>query len=380
MSFFTGKKLLLLGLIVSLLAAVPLTVYFLQQEQKTQTKAAPATTLSFTPSSTQSAPLQKKVGDTFSLDVNIDPGNNKNQVSFVSLVITYDTTKLATASGTCQQAICPDTTKFPATLEGPIYGNGTITITLSVGADPTNVIQNPAKVAAVTFKALLETGASPMQVAFDNRTQALSISSTDQPSENVLVSKIPAFIAIAPGTTPTVTPGPTTAALAPTCDSLNIDRGTSGAAPFSITFTVNGSDANAIIDKVTFDFGDGPVEDVTTGGGIGTKQVSLQKAHTYANAATYKATAKLTNSANVVSAPNTKCEQTITVTGGAGGPTATPSATNVPAAPTETPIPTPTEIVAQPTVVDTGPGDIVLGIGAVGAVLAIVGAIIFFAL
>ncbi|MBI4079397.1 MAG: hypothetical protein HY429_03820 [Candidatus Levybacteria bacterium] len=379
MSLFSGKKLLLLGFIVSLLVAVPLTVYFLQQEQKTQSRAAPATTLAFIPSSSQNNPLQKKVGDTFSLDIQVDPGANKNQVSFISLVIKYDATKLATASGSCSEALCPDTTTFPATLEGHIYTSGGITMTLSVGADPTSVVQEPKKVATVTFKGLAETGTTPTQVTFDSQTQVLSIAESDLPSENVLLpsGRTAAFIAIGAGPSPTA--GPTTSAQAPTCDSLNVDRTTSGSAPFSITFTVNGSDAVGTIQKVTFDYGDGPLEDVTTGGGIGTNKVSLQKAHTFINAGTYKATAKLTNNANVVNAPNTKCEQTITVTGGAGGQTATPSATTVPTA-TPTEVPTPTEVAVQPTIEPTGPEDIVLGVGIAGIALVLIGAILLLAL
>lgn len=382
MSFFTGKKLLLLGLIVSLLAAVPLTVFFLQQRTKPDAGAAPATTLSFTPPSTQNSPIQKKVDEPFSVDVNVDPGANKNQVSFISLIVTYDATKLATSSAgsPCQDAVCPNAVKFPAVLEGPTYGNGTITITLSVGADPTSVVQTPEKVATITFKGLTTTGTTPTQIGFGTQTQVLSIAESDLPSENVLVlsSSTPSFVALSPST---ATPAPTSTTNAPACESLNIDRTTSGTAPFSITFTVNGTDGNGTIQKATFDFGDGPVVDETTGGGIGTKTVSLQKAHTYNNAGTYKATVKLTDDTNAVSNPTTSCEQTITVTGGTGQPSVgTPSATPLPTdIPTDTPTPIPTDT-PIPTLPPPGPTDALFGIGAVGIILTIIGAALFFAL
>ncbi len=355
-----GKKLFLLGFVVVLLVGIPLTVYLLQQNQEVRTRAEKSTILTFSPDSTQAAPIQKNVGDSIPLDITVDPG--KNLVSFVKLEIQYDPEILTTDSANAFQA---NTTAFPSVLEGPIYTPGKIAVTLSVGPDPTKAIQTKVKAATVTFKALKNTPAgSPTQVSYgiSPKTQILSIGSNDQASEDVLSSATPAIIAIGGGTVisptdtlptsaipitevpsavptspidiPTATPvpvypteipaaTPTTAPTgggnpgtpntAPVCNSLVADRATNGTAPFSVTFTANGSDTDGTIGKVTVNFGDGQQSDMTSSGGIGTASINVQTSHTYNNPGTYQATAILTDSSNGISSPNENCRQVITV-------------------------------------------------------------------
>jgi len=387
MNFFEGKKLILVGIIVVLLAAIPLTVFFLQQTQETRSRAQKATTLYFsTPGQTTStASQQKTVGDTVPLDIVMDPGTN--QVSFVKMSISYDATKLSTESGGIKQ----NDATFPSVLEGPVYTDGTISMTLSIGADPTKIVQTPSKIATLTFKAKAPTDSTPTSVKFvDGETQVLSVASSDEPSENVLASTKPISIAIAPGSgaTPSVSPSPTTvtapttaqtANTNPTCSSLTLDRTPSGTAPFAVSFTANGTDADGTISKVTFNFGDGPVQDVTQSGGVGTKNVNAQISHTYNNPGTYQASVILTDNQGGVSG-NT-CVQTITVTakptvaaGGEGTNPQPPAATTAPVAPT-----TPDQGL-KPTLAPPGPGDTILQVGVIGTILSILGALTFFAL
>lgn len=352
-----GKKLFLIGFLVVLLVGIPLTVYLLQQNQEVRSRAEKSTILTFAPDSTQAAPMQKNVGDTVSLDVTVDPG--KNLVSFVKLEIQYDPDYLATDSATAFQA---NTTAFPSVLEGPVYTPGKIDVTLSVGPDPTKAIQQKVKAATVTFKALKNTPAgTPTMVSYgvSPKTQILSTGPNDQYSEDVLSSTAPAIIAIGgsvvsptdqpiptgtiapttevptavpttalptdvPTAVPTATPAPTGTGGGgvpnnlPVCNSLTVDRGASGNAPFSITFAANGSDTDGTINKVTFNFGDGQQSDVTSSGGIGTASVNTQASHTYNNPGTYQATAILTDSSNGVSTPNDNCKQVITVNTASG--------------------------------------------------------------
>lgn len=372
MSFFSGKKIFLLGFILVLLVAIPLTVYFVQQQQEVRTRAQKSTTLSFTPSSASTT-----VGKTVSLDISMNPG--QNQVSFAKLHITYDASKLATSSSgaSCGDAICPNSSAFPSVLEGPVYSDGSINITLSVGADPTKVVQTTTKVATVTFEALSQTDQAATQVLFGNQTQVLSAAAADQASENVLSTTNPALITIGAGIAPTTaatTPTPTTRIGAqttpgpnkpPICTSLTVDRAATGSAPFSIAFTANGNDPDGTIQKVTFNFGDGPVQDVLQAGGIGTNSVSVQISHTYNNPGTFQASAVLTDSGGATSNP-TACTQTIAVAA------ATPTVPVGGQAPTNSPTPTPTII--------PGPGDTLIGIGALGLILTVVGGLLFFAL
>lgn len=388
------KKLILLGFVVVLLVAIPLTVYLVQQQQKTKTGAQPATTLKFIPSTTNA-----KVGDTINVDINVDP-SNINQVTFLKVAVKYDPAKLSTSQTDVTinswQTSSGSTFK-PTVLAGPTVDNtaGTITFTLSTGNTPQNVITAPTRVATVNFKALATTGSTPTQVSFGAapQTDVRSLGTSDQYSEPVLSSAPPIAINIAdltasptpsitpsvsptvtPSATPTVSPSPTAvvtaAPEAPVCSSLTLDRSATGTAPYAITFTVNGSSTVSNITKVTFDFGDGQNQDLTQTGGIGTQTVSAVTSHTYSTAGNYTATATLTDS-NGNASVATNCTQAITISD-AGTVTATPTVA-ITAQPT-------LEASATPTLAPTGPGNTVITVGALGAILSVLGLVILFAL
>lgn len=205
----SGKRLLLIGFIVALLFAIPLTLYVLKQRSNTQSHAEAATTLSFLPTSTLNAPISANVGDSIPLQVYVDPGVNANLVSIVKLEISYDPTKLQ-PNGT--SAFIPNYDVFPTILEGPIYSTGKISVTLSIGTDTTKAIQTPTNAGTITFTALATTDPSaPATVSYvttaKTDTEIFSIGSNDQSSENVLSTSTPAYISIGVGsTTPTPTP------------------------------------------------------------------------------------------------------------------------------------------------------------------------------
>ncbi len=282
MSFFSGKKLLLLGFLAVLLAVIPLTVYFLQtQTTSTQSQATPATKIYFAlpgELTELTTPVQKAVNDEVKLDIIINPSTN--QVIASTLFITFDATKLQLNGDKLKYTgieNASQTEGFNSVLAGPTYTDSTATITLTVGVDVTKIIKSTQKIATITFKALAPT--ADTKVSFD--LEKTNVTSSVDPEVNVLTSAPPATIVIAGGNTvlptntpvpgtPTNTPVPgvptTTGAQnqVPVCTALNIDRATSGSAPFSITFTANANDPDNTINKVTFDFGDGPVQDVTT--------------------------------------------------------------------------------------------------------------------
>ncbi len=390
MSFFTGKKLLLLGFLAVLLAVIPLTVFFLQSQTKTKSHAEKATTLFFAlPGQTTavSTPIQKSVGDVFNLDIVINPGTN--QILVTTLFITFDKTKLQLVTDQDRGLVpkllgsASQTEGFSNILAGPAYTDTTASITLTANA--INVLKSTQKIATIYFKAIAD--APSTQIAFDpNKTNATS---TVDPEINVLKSDpTPATIVIVAQGAPTVAPplptlpssgnvGIGTSAPSsnqiPICTGLNVDRQTTGPAPFSITFTANGNDPtlNGTVNKVTFDYGDGPVQDISQGGGIGNKTVSVQVAHTYNNPGTYTAKAILTDNSNALSKA-TDCVQTITVIPGSGGSvgigtTGTPPSLIV--TPTNTPTPKPMK---------PGPSQQIMGIGIVGIGLTLLGGILFF--
>lgn len=403
MSAITSKKMLLFGFLAVLLAVIPLTVFFLRSQTRTESGATAATTLCFSlPESngtclTDATPVTKNVGEKFTLDIYLDP-KDTNKIVVATISINYDATKLEAdpakdTSPDKNEAILgfsfsdPDPTSpgFTQNLVAPAYTAGppgNASVTRSVGTDALKAITQKTKIGKIRFKALT---ASPdgIPITFDSAKS--NATSTLDPEVNVLSTTQPALVKIAQaGTGPTNTPVPTqpVTTVAPTvaptiaagtpkanqipiCSSLNVDRTTSGPSPFSINFTANGNDPDGTISKVTFDFGDGPVQDVTTGGGIGSKTVSLAAAHTYKNAGTYTAKATLTDNSSGLSAAGSTCTQTITVTQG----------TEVSAI-TLTPTTLPQKTFTQ----QPGPGDTILGIGIAGVVLTIIGTLLFFAL
>lgn len=150
-----------------------------------------STVLSFLPSSSEAEPIKKNVGDAFSLEMVIDPG--QNLVSFVKVEILYDPKKLEPIKHEAFQT----QGALASILDGPIYTKGKITATMSIGADPTKAIGKLEKSAIVTFKAIgLTTDGAMTQVSFGPGTNILSLASQDSASENVLANSIPAEISI----------------------------------------------------------------------------------------------------------------------------------------------------------------------------------------
>src|SRR3989344_4550532 len=126
MSFLSGKKLLLYGFVIVLLIAIPGAFYFVSQ-QKPKISTEKATVLSLSPTTQNTT-----VGSIVTFDVNLDP-SSINQISFVKLILSYDTTKLATTEATLKVLpwVANDGSTFtPVILSGPIYGEGTIAVTI----------------------------------------------------------------------------------------------------------------------------------------------------------------------------------------------------------------------------------------------------------
>lgn len=391
MSIFSSyKKIFLLGFIIVILVAIPFSVYVAQQRQRTKTQATKSTTLSFEPVSTT-----VKAGEALTLNIMLDPGIgiSANQVSFVKLSISFDASKFTTLSDSLSAN--PESSNTLTTIvEDPKYDNtaGKASISLSIGADPTKVVTTKTKIAILKLKATAQTTPINPNVTFDvTNTQVLSIASSDQTSENVLLSTtIPATVTVTSATTDT-TPTPSSSATLttiPTCSNLNIDRSASGTSPYSLTFTAIGNDSDGTINKVSFNFGDGPVQVLTTGGGIGTNSVNTQISHTYNNAGTYTAYAILTDNNNNLSVQQANCSKTIivnAVSGNGGGGTLGFLGNNgtggtgigsqggqllITQTPQVTPTLTPKGDINLP---PTGPSNKILGLGVLGIIFTIIG-------
>ena len=395
---FGGKRLILVGLIVTLLIAIPVTIYLAQTQQSTQSHATKATTISLCSSGANSisscnSNIKGNVGTPITLDVVVDP--TTNIVNSIILKIHYDVTKFDNPQ------ISANATVMSA-LTQPTYNNGDISVTLYV-TNQANVIQTPTKVATLTLTPKNPTAGTATTVAITDQTQVQSnncdrSTSTsncpDAPGENVLAQAGSAQVSIdgSGTTTPTATPGPggtDTPNQPPTCTSLNVDRTTSGSAPFSISFTGNGTDSNGTINKASFNFGDGPVVDVTAGGGLGGNTVSVPNSHTYVNPGIFTASVTFTDNSGATSNPAT-CQQIISVSGTNGTINGGTNNGSSSAQPTQTIIYVTATPIPGAAAVDngtkggqlpaTGPGDALLGIGIGGIALSILGGLVFLAL
>ncbi|HSW48492.1 MAG TPA: hypothetical protein VLG67_05430 [Candidatus Saccharimonadales bacterium] len=205
-----GKKHLFLGFFFALLLITGLTVGNLKKPQNTKSHAASgSTTLVLTP-----ATVSKQIGDAFDLDLMVNPGTNL--VSFIKFQIAFDSTKVAFVA---TNPFTLNSAEFPIKVEGPVINAESIGESVSVGADPTKVIQKTTKVGTLHFTALSNTNGTPATISFTSLTQALSAGASDSARISVLSGTTPATITIGgssqitpsttPNLTPTLTPEPT---------------------------------------------------------------------------------------------------------------------------------------------------------------------------
>jgi len=315
------NKFFILGNLFLILIAIPITLFFIGKQQETRSRAAASTVLYF-PTTNQTVPA---VCTNLTADIMVDPG--QNVVSIVDMYLTYDASALAITG------ITPSS-EFSTIVREANLSNGGANISVSVGNDTANAVRTITKVATITFKTISGT-AGTSSISFDTtKTRAFSLSSADQPTENVLSnasSKLNVTINPNISCSGATTSGTPSTNKAPTCSSLVLDRSATGAAPYSITFTATGNDTDGTITKAAFSFGNGKTGEVTTGSGIGTNTINAPISHTFQNAGTFNVTATLTDNQNATSATTT-CTTTVTVTAGTtttgGGTTTTPTGTN----------------------------------------------------
>lgn len=377
------KKLILLGLGVILLIAIPLTVFVAQKQQETRSNADATTSISVIDPLSQTASKSVAVSETpFNLDVVIEPTEN-NEVGGATVIIKYDPVYLR-ASG----AGFVPTSKISGICLGDCVVSdptaGTITLSFST-TTPTAGISTKESIGTLSFQAIAPTAAgTPTKVEFAEGT----IGSTIGPESNydIFSAKNPANITITEGSiittpgitltptpiiesgltpTPTLTPSPTptgqpTGNQVPVCSGLAVDVPTTGVVPYTVNFTAIGTDSDGTIDKVSLNFGEGAIQDIASGSGIGTNSVNVPASHVYSTAGTFTASAVLTDNSGGASAA---CSQTITVSSGDSGVQ-----------------PIVEEPTATPTLAATGPGQTILGIGILGILFSIIGAAVFLIL
>lgn len=368
------KKFFLIGFILLLLIAIPVTVFLVQRQQEIRGRAAPTTTLSF------DLPTRSvNVNETFALNIIMD--TQTNSVGNAEIHLTFDPIKLTAL--TMQGG-----TFMPRIIGEPKIDNnaGTASIfvvTPLVGGIPiTQKSDGPQPVAAINFSAKAETGTTPTTVSFSPETKAYGeTGGVLEPTSLIIassfsnVAQITIGAAVAAGVTPTptptptetTTPTPTTTARnkAPDCNSLTASPD-KGNIPLTVTLTANANDENDDITSATFTFGDGQTQTVDKNIG---QSGSYQVTHVYQNTGTIKPQAIVKD---INGAASDACIDTITIAAAGATPTVAAAGGGVAQA-TPTPIP----VAAIPTTADITPtAALTLG----GAALLILGSLLFFVL
>jgi hypothetical protein len=387
------NKFFIIGNLILLLVAIPLTLFFIKKQQELRSSATAASKLYFDPAS----PNTSSQCSSFNVDIMLDPSTNL--VSIVDFYFTYDPTKVDVSQITPSE-------NFTTVVRASTITSGAANMSVSIGADVTKSISTISKVATVTFT---PKAAGNFQISFDTtKTRVFSIGPSDEPYENVLSSTSPANVTIGSGAcldggaTPggaTATPAPTTtlptatpatnptttpgagggANTIPACTSLTVGPSATGSAPFAVLFSGSGTDPDAtgLITKASFTLGDGQVQDVTTG--LNQKSANVQANHTYQTPGNYAARLTFTDNAGGVS---NACVRGINVTASASAsasPTLAPTATTAPTA-TPTLVQKPT---VSPTAVPTIPpaGSFAQTMGTLSlVVIALIGGFILLAL
>lgn len=219
------KRVVVVIVALITLLAIPATVFLVMRNQEVRKRAAPATTMTITPTT-----VTKQVGDEFNLEVHMNTADN--QVVAVQVSLAFDPEKL-------EAEWIHNGTMFPNIISSGVVGSGVASIALGA-ANTTTPITGTGLVATIKMKALAAT-TSPVAVRFaaDSFAGALG-----EGSVNVLTSTTPATITIAGigeneiggGSETTPTPTSTlTPALTPT---LTMTPGaTESASPSAIAIT-----------------------------------------------------------------------------------------------------------------------------------------------
>lgn len=194
------KKILLIIITVLFLASVPLAIFLVKQRQELRMKAAPASTLSFSPAS-----LTAAVGQDFNLNVVIE--TQTNVVPAVELHLAFNPTVFEASNLAAGS-------NFPQIYDGPTIDNTAGTAYIVVG-NVQSPIQGTGTVASITFH-VIGPSSQVERITFASGTQA---GAWQEEGANVLIGTNPASITITEETTtptPTVTTTPGVATGTPT--------------------------------------------------------------------------------------------------------------------------------------------------------------------
>lgn len=174
---------------VAMILLLPVAIFISQQPQDPRGLAEDATTLSFSPLSSPTAPINPKAGENFALSLMIEPKNEN--VTSVKIVIIYEPANIRPSVETPIQL---NSEYFPEIISEPVFTNGRIELELGIGTDRTKVISTRTKVATLNFTALNHSEGA--KISIGEETIITGLSSDGGANESILYTSIPAYIYI----------------------------------------------------------------------------------------------------------------------------------------------------------------------------------------
>lgn len=184
-------KYLGVGATVVMLLLLPVALFISQQPQDPRGVAKDATILSFSPMSSPTQPIIKNAGDEFFINLMVEPKNN-DLLTTAEIEIKYDSDILKTSTS---NPIIINQEYFPEVIKGPVFSDGKIEITVSIGSDFTKAIRTRTKVMTLNFTAVTPT-IELTKISFDKNTALYNVSLENPDGKNVLSTTIPSYVQI----------------------------------------------------------------------------------------------------------------------------------------------------------------------------------------
>lgn len=184
MGYFAKHRLITLTLLIQLIA-LPLLLIITREPQSSQGKAAPSTTISYSPDTTINSPLNLQKDEYFSPAVLVEPG--PNLITEAKIEIFYDPAKVELVKSA---PITINSDVFSKTAANPVFSRGKIELTIAVD-NPAKGITERVKAVTLYFKAL--ENAPRSYIYFGKNTKLFGVA---DPNLNILQESLPLIISI----------------------------------------------------------------------------------------------------------------------------------------------------------------------------------------
>lgn len=173
---------------VAMLIMLPVAIFISQQPQDSRVAAEDTVILSFSPLSSPTAPITNNVGDEFIMNVMLEPKDNN--VQRIDFTIKYDPAVVVPSNN---NPVVVNENYFPVIINGPIFRQGEIAMSLSNDPDISRIISERTKILSLNFRSIAPTDSTKITIG-DNFVYKISLDSPD--GEEVVSTTMPAYLKV----------------------------------------------------------------------------------------------------------------------------------------------------------------------------------------